>query len=122
MKVILIMFSVTLMGCQSVSLVTLDRSWHYFDEKGENNEKHGGLGLEISDGARTYNIIKYTNSQYGDSILISTSRDGWVTGLASGYDGVKILPFAAYQLNFFKYFRLTLTPIVAYTSIVLPFE
>ena len=116
----LILLSLT--GCANTSLITLDRSWHYFDKEGRYNESHSGLGLQFQDGQRSYSIIPYVNSDSDDAVLLSTVRDGWLTGFALGYEGIKVLPVAGYQIQPLKYFRVTFTPVVAYTSIVLPFK
>ena len=112
-----------LTGCANTSLVTIDRSWHYFDKDGKYNEKNNrGLGLQFKKGNRDYSIIPYNNSEFDDSILFLTTCEGWVTGFALGYEGKRIMPIAGYRIQPFKYLYVTFTPVVAYTSIVVPFK
>ncbi len=122
MKYLLLLIIFAFPAHAEMRIITLDRSWHYFDEDNKYNDKHGGIGLEVTDGARSYSLIHYTNSYNGESWLFSTERDGWVTGFATGYDHIDIFPFAAYQITMFKYLRVTFTPVVAYSSIVIPFR
>ena len=70
----------------SLSLITLDRSYHY-DRDGGHNEKHGGLGLEYSPNEDwSYGFINYKNSFYKDTTAVHFTYKYLLLGLANGYE------------------------------------
>lgn len=101
-----------------LNLVTLDASRHYWSDN--LNERHHGIGLEIIVKKRSYALTSYINSYNDDSWLITTARDGWLTGVATGYNSLPLFPIAGYQITMFKYFRLTITPVLVYGGLVIP--
>ena len=73
-------------NADSISLITLNTSYHY-DRDGGYNETHHGQGIEyLSDHELAYGYMRYINSfnKKSDAIHI---RKGWLLfGLANGYE------------------------------------
>lgn len=73
-------------NADSISLITLNTSFHYDREAGY-NETHHGQGIEyLSDHELAYGYMRYINSfnKKSDAIHI---RKGWLLiGLANGYE------------------------------------
>lgn len=111
----------------SLSIVTLDRSYHY-DRSQDYNETHNGVGIEAKLGEYHYGYLRYTNS-FGDiSHALYAHNGNLLIGVADGYDkggtlnaGDDLQLLGGVIVDFY-YVRLMITPVVATVGLVIPFE
>ena len=99
-----------------ISLLTLDRSYHYYDPDNEYNEDHKGLGIQFRVKDTDYGVVSYKNSFNDDSVLFtfteSDADHGFVVGVAIGYSAA-LVPTMGYHFTLFKVFRITFMPMLA---------
>lgn len=128
MKYFTLLFVLTLVGCSTTQLLTLNNSIHYDADK-IYNQNHRGLGIrtEIQDGLYV-GIIHYTNSYDEKSRMVIVSHEtevydnvfiGPVIGIADGYDEYMYLGGFAVRYGMF---RVLFTQAAVVSGLVIGFE
>lgn len=83
---IILLLAPSVSEANSLSLITLDRSYHY-DRSKERNEEHGGIGLDYApNDSWSYGFLAYKNSFNKDTTAVHFTYKYFLLGLANGYE------------------------------------